>query len=162
MEIRGWNERIAVLGTKVFSSIWTFYAFFLWGGMSMFPAVPENFRTEIIAASIGWLSLFSLPMLAVGSAVLHRAADARADRDHQMIQEEFAKQNEVLAQQNEVLAQLVQTNATQTLILKAGGPRKGLRSAAAQPVNYSGTPNFLAAAFISTAGTCAVPIFFSW
>ena len=84
------NEKVAVLGTKVFSSIWTFYAFFIWGLLGMMPGLPKAFTDIVLLVSSAWIQLFALPLIAVGAVVLNRASEQRAAEDHMILRSEFA------------------------------------------------------------------------
>jgi hypothetical protein len=83
------NEKLAAMGTKAFGTMWTFYIFFVWGILGMLPWLNDSFRNLVLLISSAWIQLFSLPLLAVGSAVQGRGIEKRAREDHAMIKAEF-------------------------------------------------------------------------
>lgn len=68
------NERLARRGTMAFGSMWTFYAFVIYGSLG---AVFVSQQETLLYWS-NWIQLWSMPLLMVGSLVLGRAAEKRA------------------------------------------------------------------------------------
>jgi hypothetical protein len=87
--LRQLNERLAIIGTKWFSSMGTFWGFFCLGLLAILPILPASARTTILLISSAWIQLFSLPLIAVGSATLNRASEKRAKQDHEMLQQQL-------------------------------------------------------------------------
>lgn len=113
----GFNERLAVQATRAFGTMWAFYVLTCYG------LLPLLFPTAINAL-LYWsnvVQLIALPLLAVGQAVLGRAAERRADETHDTVMEELAIAREeraafkqLLATATEELALLRQLVATLT------------------------------------------------
>lgn len=82
------NERVAVLGTRWFSSMWTFYVFFFLGLSVVLPILPDGAKAVILLTSSAWLQLFSLPLLSVGNSVMNKASERRAKQDHEILQKQ--------------------------------------------------------------------------
>ncbi len=91
--IRDINERIAVAATGIFGSMWTTYVFFTYGFIPIiFPAT--------MTALLYWsntVQLWSLPLIAVGTAVLGRAAVQQARETHDAVMEVLRMIREALA-----------------------------------------------------------------
>jgi hypothetical protein len=96
------NEKVAIFGTQIFSSMWTCYAFCLWGLLGMIPWLPKPFTNIVLLVSSAWIQLFALPLIAVGAAVLNRASERRAKEDHRMLKAEFASQNQELVRLSKI------------------------------------------------------------
>lgn len=81
--IRDVNERIAVWATRGFGSMWMTYLFFSYGFIPViFPAT--------MTALLYWsntVQLWSLPLIAVGTSVLGRAAVQQARETHDAVME---------------------------------------------------------------------------
>ena len=79
------NEWIAIHLTLIFGTMWTTYAFFLYGFLPIaFPSHQTNF--------LYWSSsvqLWSLPLIIVGQNLLNRAAEKRNEEMYNMVQTEF-------------------------------------------------------------------------
>ena len=82
------NEALAARGTLLFGSMWTFYAFFVWGLLAFVPALAQ-WKDIILLISSAWIQLWALPLLMVGGVVLNRASEKRAAEDHEVIRQEF-------------------------------------------------------------------------
>lgn len=110
--MRSWisrlNEQIAVIGTKAFSSPWTLYAFFIWGLLGLLPFLPKEFTGLVLLVSSAWIQLFSLPLLAVGNAVLNRESERRAIQDHRMLTLELTELKDMQKDNEEILKKLDQ------------------------------------------------------
>ena len=96
------NEKVAIVGTKSFTSIWAFYAFFIWGALGLVPGLPKAFTDIVLLVSSAFIQLWALPLIAVGAAVLNRAAEQRAAEDHMILRSEFAAQNDELARLSKI------------------------------------------------------------
>jgi hypothetical protein len=97
--MRKFNEWLAVRATLAFGNMWTTYLFFLYGFLPiLFPAAMDKL--------LYWsntVQLWSLPLLMVGQHILGRAAEKRAQEDHEAIMAELAEIREM----HEELHQLV-------------------------------------------------------
>ena len=113
------NEKLSVVGTKLFSSIWTFYIFFIWGLLAFLP-IKQDWKNIILLISSAWIQLWALPLIAVGSAVLGKASEKRAEQDHKMIKLEFDLMKQEFAEQKEALetARRIETKIDQLLTKK--------------------------------------------
>ncbi len=102
MSVKRFNDYVAMRVTLIFGSMWTTYAFFLYGFLPlMFPKDEVNL--------LYWsntVQLWSLPLLMVGTYLLGRKAEARAQQDHEAILAEFATLKEMQTMQAEELATL--------------------------------------------------------
>ena len=83
------NERVAVIATIVFGSMWMFYAFFLYGFMPLLPRLAPYQDKFLYWGS--WIQLWALPLLMVGGIVLNRASEKRAAEDHETLMAELAE-----------------------------------------------------------------------
>ncbi|MGG2383109.1 hypothetical protein, partial [Salmonella enterica] len=75
------NENIAIKSTKWFGSMAMFWACFIWAILPLFPAL-SGAKDFILYVSAGIIQLVALPLILVGSNVLNRASEARAEEDH--------------------------------------------------------------------------------
>lgn len=91
--INRFNDGVAIRMTWVFGSIWCVYAFFVF---SLIPLLLPQWQETLLYIS-NCIQLVALPALMVGSAVLNRSADKRADEDHQALLEILSDVREELA-----------------------------------------------------------------
>lgn len=87
------NEWLAVNVTRLFGTMWTTYLFFLYG---FAPILFPQYMVQLLYWS-NTIQLWSLPLLMVGTNLLGRAAEERAQKDHEMINAEFQQINDMLA-----------------------------------------------------------------
>ena len=80
------NDVLASRITMLVGTIWAFYAFVIFG---LTPLVWPGYEEQILYWS-NFLQLIFLPVITVGTAILNRDSQARADEDHQTIRKEFA------------------------------------------------------------------------
>ena len=106
MRIKGFNDRVAMLGTEWFGSMGAFWVFFVWGLLGILPWIPANWKEIILLVSSAWIQLWALPLLAVGAAVLSRSGERRAAQDHRMLMEELTALREMKAEHEAILAKL--------------------------------------------------------
>jgi len=79
------NDVLATKITLLVGTMWAFYAFVIFGLTPLFwPA-----REEQILYWSNFLQLIFLPVITVGTAIMSRSTEARAESDHQMIRAEF-------------------------------------------------------------------------
>lgn len=82
------NEKIAVKATKVFGSMWAFWVCVAWALLPIAPTLA-GYKDVILYVSAGIVQLAALPLIMVGSNVLNRASEARAQQDHETIMSEM-------------------------------------------------------------------------
>lgn len=80
------NDILATRLTMFVGTIWAFYVFVIFG---LTPIFWPAYETQILYWS-NFLQLVFLPIITVGTAILSRDAQARAEQDHETIQQEFA------------------------------------------------------------------------
>ena len=84
--VRKINDVLATRITLIVGSIWAFYAFIIFG---LTPVLWPAYEQQILYWS-NFLQLVFLPIITVGTTILSRDARARAEEDHETIQQEFA------------------------------------------------------------------------
>ena len=82
------NEKVAIKIAIIFSSMWAFYAFVIWGAIPLFPAFAK-YSQFVLLVSSSWIQLFALPLIAVANDVNSRKAVIQAKEDHENILLEF-------------------------------------------------------------------------
>ena len=95
------NEDIAVRVTLIFGTMWMTYLFFLYG---FGPIIWPQYQVQMLYWS-NTIQLWSLPLLMVGTNILGRAAERRAQRDHEMITQEFKAIKDVLGKIDRLLGE---------------------------------------------------------
>jgi len=80
------NDILAMRITMMVGTIWAFYAFVIFG---LTPILWPGYEEQILYWS-NFLQLIFLPIITVGTAMMGRDAEARAEQDHETIQQEFA------------------------------------------------------------------------
>jgi len=83
--VRKINDVLATRITLIVGSIWAFYAFIIFG---LTPVLWPAYEQQILYWS-NFLQLVFLPVITVGTAIMNRDSQARAESDHQTIQREF-------------------------------------------------------------------------
>lgn len=107
------NDMIAAKSTRIFGTMWMFYAFFVYGLLPLIPAL-KPYENEFFYWS-GWVQLWALPLLMVGQIVLGRSAEERAQQDHETLLAEFA---EIKAIHADHTAQIAETHSRQQAIMQ--------------------------------------------
>jgi len=79
------NDVLATKVTLLVGTMWAFYAFVIFG---LTPLVWPEHEEQILYWS-NFLQLIFLPVITVGTAILNRSTEARAEADHAMIEKEF-------------------------------------------------------------------------
>jgi hypothetical protein len=79
------NEHLAVRATKAFGTMWAFYVFTAYGLLPLL--FPQAINTLLYWSNV--VQLVALPLLAVGQAVLGRAAERQAKETHDAVLEEL-------------------------------------------------------------------------
>ena len=93
--IGGLNDLVAEGLTVIVGSMWCAYAFALF---ALAPLVVPGIEAQVQYVSGAFLQLVLLPVIMVGQAVLSRAADRRARRDHEMLLQQTAELKLILAE----------------------------------------------------------------
>lgn len=113
------NEWIALRATLLFGSMPTFYLFFLYGFLPvLFPAM--------MVTLLYWsntVQLWSLPLIMVGTIVLGRKAEKRAQEDHETVTNTLAelKQMHLDEQATRAEMQAAQVRIERMLQQRIGG-----------------------------------------
>ncbi|MGB9661353.1 MAG: hypothetical protein ACPL5F_04960 [Moorellaceae bacterium] len=87
------NDWIAVKATLLFGTMWTTYLFFLYGFL---PLIWPQYMVQIMYWS-STVQLWALPLLMVGTNLLGKSSERRAQKDHEMIMAQFKQINELIA-----------------------------------------------------------------
>ena len=95
------NDTIAAWATRKFGSMWTFYAFFLYGLLPLVPRMAP-YQNSILYWSSS-VQLWALPLLMVGGIVLGREAEGRAGEDHQNLLNEISEIKQMHVELQQVL-----------------------------------------------------------
>lgn len=108
------NDRVAARLTQWFGTMWTFYAFALYGVLG---AIVPRFQAVLLYWS-NWAQMWALPLLMVGAVVLGRATERRNKQQfddteaifhgHQQIAEHQTAQDQVLAAHGELLKKIAE------------------------------------------------------
>jgi hypothetical protein len=88
-KIKHFNDRVALWGSGVFGSMWTFWIFACWGLLGMMPFFPTEFKNFVLLVSSAWIQLWALPLIAVGTSLSTRAQAKQSKEDHEMIKAQF-------------------------------------------------------------------------
>jgi hypothetical protein len=89
------NEKIAIIFTKCFGNMFTFWAFCGWAFLPLIP-VLSNYKETILYISSGFIQLAALPLIMVGQEVLGRDSEKRSLKDHEMIQTQFYRMEDAM------------------------------------------------------------------
>lgn len=95
--IKRFNEVVATKATLVFGTMWITYVLFLYGFLPvLFPGAMSVF--------LYWsntIQLWSLPLLMVGTNILGRTADSRAQETHDIVMQELVIVKQLLGYEEE-------------------------------------------------------------
>ena len=94
------NDWIAIKSTIVLGTMWCAYAFVL---LCVAPALFPTQQTNILYLS-NCFQLIFLPLLMVGQNLMGRAAEQRAQEDHEAIMSEFVIVKDLHAELRVILA----------------------------------------------------------
>lgn len=97
------NEMIARRVTLAFGSMGMTYLFLLW---SLLPLLYPPSQNLVFYTSSGVIQLVALPLLMVGQVVLGRAAEQRAQSDHETLMAEFTEIKSMHEEQAKELKEL--------------------------------------------------------
>ncbi|WAL67159.1 hypothetical protein ORV05_05045 [Amycolatopsis cynarae] len=98
------NDRIAMWLTKVFGTMWMTYAFAVYGTLG---AIFTDAQPVLLYWS-NWVQLWSLPLLLVGTTVINRAAEQRAEQRAQETHDAVMEELRLVREENEGLKTLMQ------------------------------------------------------
>ncbi len=87
------NDWVATQVTKGMATMWCAYFFLLW---SILPIFWPQTQSVVFYVSGGIIQLVALSLIMVGQNVLGRAAEKRAQEDHDTIMAEFETQRQEL------------------------------------------------------------------
>ncbi len=142
------NEMVAVWLTRAFGTMWICYAFIIYGLLPAF-AILHPYQASFLYWS-NWIQLWSLPLILVGTNILGRDADRRAQIDHEKLAQAYEEQRKthtqvlkLFARQEELMAGMAKQDealkaqdvvlAEQTDILKTTSPGHKPPAAARKP-----------------------------
>jgi len=97
------NDSIALKTVAWMSSIWCVYFFFIW---SMLPTVIPSLQDFVFYVSGGIIQLVALPLIMVGQNLAGKAAEERAEEDHEHLVEILADIREDHASLKAIVAKL--------------------------------------------------------
>lgn len=86
------NEWVALKATLIFGTMWTTYVLFLYGFLPVI--FPGQMNTFLYWSNT--VQLWSLPLLMVGTNILGRNAEKRAQETHDVVMEELAAVKKLL------------------------------------------------------------------
>jgi len=112
--IKRFNERLALVGTGAFGTMWAFYIFFIWGILGMLPFLPKSFTGLVLLVSSAWIQLWALPLLAVGNTVMNRSSEKRAKEDHLTLRIQLEELKDLHQHNEEIMDKL---DKLETMIL---------------------------------------------
>ena len=116
--LQAMNDRLAVLGTKAFGSMITFWLFFFWGILTLLPWVPGGVKQFALLVSSAFIQLAALPLISVGAAVLNRSTERRAKQDHESLKQDLALQRQEFQIQKDEMAKLDRIESKVDQVLK--------------------------------------------
>jgi len=97
------NDWLALQVTKGMATMWCAYAFLIW---SLLPLMWPAIQSMVFYVSGGIIQLVALSLIMVGQQVMGRAAEQRAQQDHETIMAEFAVLKDLHADQRRELAEI--------------------------------------------------------
>ena len=114
------NEQLARRGTVIFGSMWTFYAFVVYGALG---AIFVAQQATLLYWS-NWIQLWSLPLLMVGGLVLGKATDKRAQETYEDASAVLHEAQEIQAHLDHQDEQIAKLTTDLTAAIKAIGDLK--------------------------------------
>lgn len=129
-KVRKANDAIAVGMTRAFGTMWMCYAFMIYGLFPLIAAFHPYQDTFLYWSN--YVQLWSLPLILVGTNLLGRDADRRAELDHERLAKTYNEQvetNKQVMQSVQMIHHLMQEgdaedNALQTITSKLDELRK--------------------------------------
>ena len=99
------NEKIAILFTKCFGNMFTFWLFCGWAFLPLIPAL-SNYKESILYISSGFIQLAALPLIMVGQEVLGRESEIRSIDDHRMIEHQYVRMEAAMEKLGLILCEI--------------------------------------------------------
>jgi len=99
------NEKVAIIATRYFGSMWTFWLFCGWAFLPLIPAL-SIYKEAILYISSGFIQLSALPLIMVGQEVLGRDSEYRSKRDHEMIEAQFYRMEDAMLKLGLILEEI--------------------------------------------------------
>lgn len=125
IETAGFNQRLAVLITKAFGSIWAFYALIAWmvlwmvlasAGVWLFARDSYPFPFLLFCSNL--VQLWALPVLAVGQAVLSRKSELMAEEQFRTTQRSYYDIEQIVSHLNAQDAELLKQTQLLTRLVQ--------------------------------------------
>lgn len=105
-KINNLNEKFAEWFTLRFGTMWTFYAFMLYGLLPLIKAISP-YMDKLLYWS-NWVQLWSLPLLMVGTNILGRKSEVRSQETHDAVMSELAELKSLLAKEDKIEQEIKQ------------------------------------------------------
>lgn len=102
--IERFNERVALWGTKAFGNMWMCYLFIVWGLIGIAPLFGANFRELVLMISSGFIQLWALPLLQVGTNLQGKKSERLIAETNKIIKSEFEDIKFILESQKAEMA----------------------------------------------------------
>lgn len=99
------NEKVAIVATRYFGSMWTFWLFCGWAFLPLIPALSIH-KEAILYISSGFIQLSALPLIMVGQEVLGRESEYRSKKDHEMIEAQFYRMEDAMLKLGLILEEI--------------------------------------------------------
>jgi len=99
------NEKVAIVATRYFGSMWTFWLFCGWAFLPLIPAL-SIYKEAILYISSGFIQLSALPLIIVGQEVLCRDSEYRSKRDQEMIEAQFYRMEDAMLKLGLILEEI--------------------------------------------------------
>jgi len=90
------NDSLAVLLTKGFGSMWTCYAFMIYGILPAYALFHPHEAAFLYWSN--WIQLWSMPLILVGTNILGREAERRSKLDHAKLAKSYDEQKDTYSQ----------------------------------------------------------------
>ena len=103
--MNNFNEKIAIVATRYFGSMWTFWLFCGWAFLPLIPALSV-YKETILYISSGFIQLSALPLIMVGQEVLGRESEKRSKKDHEMIERQFYRMEDAMTKLGTILEEI--------------------------------------------------------
>jgi hypothetical protein len=103
--MNSFNEKVAIVATRYFGSMWTFWLFCGWAFLPLIPAI-SIYKETILYISSGFIQLSALPLIMVGQEVLGRESEYRSKKDHEMIEAQFYRMEDAMLKLGLILEEI--------------------------------------------------------
>jgi hypothetical protein len=84
-KINKFNDAVALVGTKVFGTMWMCYLFFVYG---LLPTLVSKWMDTLLYWS-NTVQLWSLPLLMVGQNLMNRSSEKRMQKMYEMLKQDL-------------------------------------------------------------------------